>query len=116
MNVQECYEKIGGNYAAVRKRIPTDKMLRKFLKMFLKDPSYGQLQKAIEEKDAQQAFMAAHTLKGVSQNLGLDKLYVHASLLSDDFRHGWSDEGIDHFVQMQPDYESAVKAIQELGD
>lgn len=116
MTIQECYEKIGGNYADVRKRLPTDKMIRKFLKMFLKDPSYAQLQKAIEEKDSQQAFMAAHTLKGVSQNLGLARLYEHASLLSDDFRHGWKEEGLEHFVQMRPDYENTVKAIQELGD
>lgn len=44
----------------------------KFLKRFPDDPNYASLKKAVEEKDLNEVERAAHTLKGVSANLGLD--------------------------------------------
>ena len=38
---------------------------------FLEDPNYEEMIKAIREKDTEQAFHYAHTLKGVCANLSL---------------------------------------------
>lgn len=43
----------------------------KFLKKFKADTSFGDLVKAMEEKNATKAFEASHTLKGITGNLAL---------------------------------------------
>lgn len=45
---------------------------QKFLLKFPSDPNFEALEKAIAEKDMEGIERAAHTLKGVSANLGLD--------------------------------------------
>ena len=45
--------------------------VRRFALKFLQDDSFPNLKKALEAQDAPTAFRAAHTLKGVCQNLGL---------------------------------------------
>ena len=43
--------------------------------MFLEDQSYLQLKQALKDKNYEDAFRSAHTLKGVCQNLSFDRLY-----------------------------------------
>ena len=50
------------------------------------DPSYAQLEAALAAQDWETAFRAAHTLKGVAQNLGLDNLYKVSAALTDAVR------------------------------
>ncbi len=47
-------------------------MLARFALKFLDDESMDKLEAAMAVGDAEEAFMAAHTLKGVSQNLGFE--------------------------------------------
>ena len=75
MTLQECYEAIGGNYEDVLKRLRSEVLIKKFTLKFLEDKSYSQLKQALEDKNFEDAFRAAHTLKGVCQNLSLDRLY-----------------------------------------
>lgn len=86
MTLSEFYSKLGGNCAEVLKRIPSEQMLKKFVKMYQKDPSFSQLEEAVAQKDWQTAFRAAHTLKGVAQNLGLADLQRTASELTEALR------------------------------
>ncbi len=75
MTIQECYEAIGGNYEEVLGRLQSEALIRKFTLKFLEDPSYLQLKLALENKNYEDAFRSAHTLKGVCQNLSFDRLY-----------------------------------------
>ena len=61
---------------AVMERLPSADFVRRFALKFLQDDSFPNLKKALEAKDAPTAFRAAHTLKGVCQNLGFDALYA----------------------------------------
>ena len=88
MTLSELYANLGSSIDAVLKRIPSEQMLRKFVKMYEKDPSYDQLVEAVKASDWQTAFRAAHTLKGVAQNLGLDQLQSSASELTEALRGG----------------------------
>ena len=65
MTLQECYEVIGGNYEDVLKRLRSEVLIRKFTLKFLEDKSYSQLKQALEDKNFEDAFRGAHTLKGV---------------------------------------------------
>ena len=88
MKLTELYEKLGGSCTDVLQRIPSEQMLLKFVKLYPADPSEGQLEAAVEAKDGQTAFRAAHTLKGVAQNLGFAHLQTAASALTEHLRGG----------------------------
>ena len=75
MTIQECYEAIGGNYKDVLGRLQSEALIRRFTLKFLEDQSYLQLTQALENKNYEDAFRSAHTLKGVCQNLSFDRLY-----------------------------------------
>lgn len=49
-------------------------LYKKFLGKFLDDRSYTELLKCLEDHKIEDAFMHAHTLKGVAGNLGIDSL------------------------------------------
>ena len=70
------YAAIDGDYKAVMERLPSADFVRRFALKFLQDDSFPNLKKALEAQDAPTAFRAAHTLKGVCQNLGFDALYA----------------------------------------
>lgn len=65
MTIQECYKEMGADYEEVFHRLPRESMVRKFALMFLNDDSYPKLEQSLKEGNAQEAFRAAHTLKGV---------------------------------------------------
>ena len=75
MTMQECYKAIGGNYEAVLGRLHSEALIQRFTLKFLEDQSYLQLKQALENKNYEDAFRSAHTLKGVCQNLSFDRLY-----------------------------------------
>ena len=75
MTMQECYKAIGGNYEAVLGRLHSEALIQRFTLKFLEDQSYLQLKQALENKNYEDAFRGAHTLKGVCQNLSFDRLY-----------------------------------------
>ncbi len=80
MNLQEFYQSAGGNASATTARLGcNEKIILKFLKMFLADESFEGLTESLSKGDIQTAFRKAHTLKGIVANLGLENLYVLAS-------------------------------------
>ena len=86
MTLQEFYPMVGGDYAATLGRLPSEALVKKFLLKYPADPSYAQLEAALAAQDWEAAFRAAHTLKGVAQNLGLDNLYKVSAALTDAVR------------------------------
>ena len=86
MKLEELYQKIGGDLKDVKKRIPNEAMIGKFVRKYANDPTYNRLTAAVEAKNWKDAFIAAHTLKGVAQNLGFDRLQKSASALTEAVR------------------------------
>ena len=75
MTTREFYESIGASYDSVLVRFGSEKMITKFAKRFADDTTFQDMCKALEEKNAKEAFRMAHTLKGICSNLGFDELY-----------------------------------------
>ena len=75
MTIRECYEKMGSDYDTVLERIPSEAIITKFAKKFIDDASYSNLENAMTQNNAEEAFRAVHTLKGICLNLGFDTLY-----------------------------------------
>ena len=86
MTLEECYRALGGSYSDVLARLVDDKMITKYLNKFTKDTSYRDIFAALENNDYETAFRAAHTLKGICLNLGLENLYKAAYKVTEDRR------------------------------
>ena len=82
MTIQECYAQMGADYNEVFRRLYNEAMIRKFVLLFPKDDSFHNLEAALKEQNVKEAFRAAHTLKGVCQNLGFSNLYAPAVTLT----------------------------------
>ena len=119
MTIQECYQQFGGNFDEVKKRLPSEALIKKFIAKFLDDHSFSDLQTAMDEGNREDAFRAAHTLKGVCGNLNLDKLLSAASQLTEFLRPETAEipEGADVlFEEVKQDYELTVSAIRAYLD
>lgn len=112
MTLQECYAAFGGDYAAVTARLRSEKLVEKFVLKFLSDNSYELLRSSLAEKDYEQAFRAAHTIKGVCQNLGFTRLQESSSQLSEALRHGWTPGAEEWIRRVEEDYLVTLEAIK----
>ena len=91
MNTQTFYEKIGGDYAGTIGRLMTEDRILRFVRKFPADGSFESLKDALARGAQEEAFRAAHTLKGVAQNLGFTALYERASAVTEVLRGGSLD-------------------------
>ena len=66
----------------------------------------------MEAKDYPEAFRAAHTIKGVCQNLSFDRLLASSSQLSEALRHGYTPEADALAEQVKEDYQATAGAIR----
>ena len=112
MTLKDCYDQMGGGYDAVRQRLPSERMIQKFVLKFLNEGSYGELVSAMDARDGEVAFRAAHTLKGVCANLGFDRLHNSSDALCESLRHGWTDSAVALLPPVREDYERTVAAIR----
>ena len=115
MTIQECYEAIGGNYEEVLGRLQSEALIRKFTLKFLEDPSYLQLKLALENKNYEDAFRSAHTLKGVCQNLSFDRLYEVSNELTELLRdRTGAQPGISEAMEKVTEvYEMTIEEIKK---
>lgn len=114
MTLQECYVALGGEYDAVLGRLRSAKMVQKFVLKFLNDPSYEALCRSLEQGDYEEAFRAAHTIKGVCQNLEFTTLYQSSDRLCESMRGGRPPASPDLFSKVQEDYAMTTGAIREF--
>ena len=114
MTIQECYKKMDADYEDVFHRLPRESMIRKFALMFLNDDSYPKLEQSLKEGNAQEAFRAAHTLKGVCQNLGFTNLYQPAYELTEVLRAGTLEGSKELFARVTEQYKNTTDAIRAV--
>ena len=114
MTLKECYMALGGDYDEVLARLRSEKMVQKFVLKFLNDKSYELLETSMETKNYEEAFRAAHTIKGVCQNLSFTKLYESSSRLTENLRSGYGEKTDSLVSQVAEDYKQTITAIKEL--
>ena len=75
MNLQDFFAGLHLDSSGILARFGNNEaLLEKFLKRFPSDPNWPLLEKAVKEKNFEDANIAAHTLKGLCLNLGLTSL------------------------------------------
>ena len=107
MTIQECYKKMGADYEDVLKRLYSEGMIRKFARMFLDERS-------LKEENVEEAFRAAHTLKGVCQNLGFTNLYQPTYELTEVLRAGTLEGSKEWFDRVTEQYNITIDAIRAV--
>ena len=117
MTVQELYDSIGGNYNGAKSILQMDKLIGRFILKFLDEKSYDRLTAAWADRDAEGVFEAAHALKGVSANLGLDEISHRASDISEEFRpthdRTMDDAEVERrMAELDEIYQRSIEGIQ----
>ncbi len=87
MNIKEFYDFIGENYNEVLGRLRVESRIIKYVTKFPADESFKSLRRAMIDKNYQEAFRAAHTLKGICLNLGFMNLYNISSDITEKLRN-----------------------------
>lgn len=116
MTVEECYAKMGGDYADVMSRLRTDERVKKFLLKVAEDASFNNLCNNVAAHNIEEAFRAAHTLKGVCSNLSLTMLQESASAITELLRGKteYSAEFEPYLERVKEDYAVTIDCIKNL--
>lgn len=115
MTIEQCYQQLHGDYAQVLQRLPSPALVERFIGKFLDDGSFSELDSAMAAGQTETAFRAAHTLKGVSANLGFEQLRQSASTLTELLRGKNGPVPAEAFPlmeQVRQDYKMTVDAIR----
>ena len=114
MTLQECYAKLKGDFDGTLGRLCSEKLVEKFALKFLADDSFPLLEEAIAVGNYNDAFRAAHTLKGVCINLGFTQLYKMSDELTEALRDGAQPENDTLFERVRNEYQRTIDLLNEL--
>lgn len=116
MELKEFYKNVGGDYDIIMKRMGNkEERVIKFLNKFREDPSFDNLKQALEKKDGEEAFRAAHTVKGVALNLELQNLQLASGGLTETLREGVIPDNAQELLgQVEKAYREAIDGISQL--
>lgn len=114
MTLAECYAALEGDYEGVLGRMRSEKLIKKFVLKFLADPSLEKLKQALAEGNQEEAFRAAHTLKGMCLNLGFTKLGDSSEALTEAVRTAIPPNADALLQAVAADYEMTAAAIRAL--
>lgn len=115
MDLKTCYEQMGGDYEAVMGRLRQEERVAKFLRLFPADENFSLLTQALEAQDWPTAFRAAHSMKGVTLNLGLTALAQSSTELTEALRAGApAQDPAPLYQAVKADYDKTLAAIAAL--
>lgn len=112
--IQEFYEKINGNYEIALSRMQNDERIKKYLKFFVMDESYKQLEEAMKAGDCESAFRGAHTLKGVCQNMAFTALSTIVEQITEELRAKDFEKAKETFPTVTEEYQKVIDAINQI--
>lgn len=115
MTMEECYTRLGADYADVLRRLGKEEWVKHFLCKLPEDESFPHLCKAMEMQSETEAFRAAHSLKGVCMNLGLTSMSRSVGMLTDELRKGVITAAAQSlYQQVAQEYRAALQVIEKL--
>lgn len=117
MTIRECYDMMNGDYEDVLSRLMKEERIIKFALKFPNDTSYNDLISAVADGKYDEAFRAAHTLKGVAQNLGFTYLSKPSSEITELLRNGKPEGDISEIMkQLSEAYNRTIDAIKAYSE
>lgn len=112
-------EESGADVETTLKRfMGKESMYMKYVMRFLDDENFDKIRESLKSQDYEAVFSAAHTLKGVTANLGLNPINAAASEMSELLR-GKAAADVDAagveavFTELAEAYERIRKILEE---
>lgn len=112
MTLKECYTAMGSDYEDVFGRLRSERLVQKFVLKFLDDECFSTLCRSLESGEQEEAFRAAHTIKGMCQNLSFTKLAASSSNITEALRSGDMAAAKGLLESVRGDYELTAEAIR----
>lgn len=114
-NLEEFFTSVGSSADDIINRFGgSDALVKRFLGKFPNDSSFSLLENSLQNSDTETAFRAAHTLKGVCANLGIQTLYENASEVTEYLRGGDLENAKKAFPALSNEYASVLSKLKEL--
>ncbi len=114
MTLRECYDALEGSYDEVVSRLRSERLIQKFVLKFLDDGSFALLEASMASGSREEAFRAAHTIKGMCQNLSFTRLGNTADEVTEALRNSWPDNAGELMEKIRRDYELTAGAIRRF--
>lgn len=115
MDLKEFYVLVGGNADEMVARLGgSEDLVKRFVKKFAEDKTFGSLVDALSKDDVDVAFRAAHTIKGVAANLGLEHLYAKAVTVTELLRSRNIAEAKNAMPSLDDEYQKTLALIAKL--
>jgi len=90
-------------------------LYEQFLLRFPADDTFGKIGPAFDKGDMDEALAAAHTLKGVSANLGMTRLYKACSDTVSLIRAKDPEKAKQSYAEIKKAYDEVCALINEVG-
>lgn len=117
MKIRGFYREQGQDYEAILARaMGSEAFLSMLLHSFEKDETFNGLKLAVEGGQAEAIFDQAHTLKGLTANLGLKRLYDKTSVLVELTRKGETKGAKEAFDQIEDTYNQTMTMLGTVED
>lgn len=117
MTTKECYNQIGADYDEVLKRLGNESFVKKVSLKFIQDSNFNDLKSALKSKDAETAFRAVHTLKGICLNLGFNDLQKASSNLTESLRgREFKDDCNELFEKVEKEYQKVIDYLKKIDE
>jgi len=114
-SVQEIFEAYGADYQVTMSRfLGNEEMYLRFLHMLFQDDNLQKLGQALERGDLTAAFEAAHTLKGVTGNLGLTPLYEAVCVIVEPLRDRKEQDYAQMYQRIREEFRRADAFLEQL--
>ncbi len=113
MTIKEMYQEIGSDYEKLTARLP-EKLLPRLVKKYAEDKNFDLLTESVEKEDYEQAFTAAHTLKGMAMNLGFDRLADASSAMTEELRANSYGKIKELYLSVKEAHEQVIEGIKKL--
>ena len=112
--IKEFYENTGSSYDTAISRMQNDERIKKYLGFFLEDTSFNELERAMKAKNCDDAFKAAHTLKGVCQNMAFTSLSKAVEQITEELRAKDFEKAVNSFPIVSKLYTQIIDEIKKL--
>ncbi|MCD8340167.1 MAG: Hpt domain-containing protein [Burkholderiales bacterium] len=105
VNVQKGLENFGGN----------EDLYEKYLRKFSSEPSIHELRKAVATGDKEAGQRAAHTLKGIAGQLGMESLYDKLVKMEKNFKEELKEDQASDMPDIDAEHLRLADILTLLG-
>jgi histidine phosphotransfer protein HptB len=113
--LDEFYAAVGADADDVVRRLGVgEKLVVRFVLRYRDDGTFNKLVAALDDDDTEEAFRAAHTLKGSTGTLGFERLYREASTVTEMLRRGELKAAKAAVPVLEAEYREVIAALNRL--